>query len=163
MILLFSCNYFLSKILLFIPEFFIFLYRESLCEEPFSWFGWSATSICCKLKVISFSPFSFFFCSISSKIVLVYLIQFIFEQKKLCYFMCVLLYQEEPPTSCDDSLPDISVDDVRLLQQMAPDLMAELHIGDSLESSMFKDEKMHLFFEERFKKGNFLMQTCGYF
>ena len=69
--------------------------------------------------------------------------------------MFVFLYQEEPPTSCDNALPDISVDDVRLLQQMAPELMAELHIGDSLESSMFKVKKIHLFFEEKLKTRGF--------
>lgn len=43
--------------------------------------------------------------------------------------------QEEPIQSCDDILPDISVQDIRLLQGTAPDLMAELHMGDPLESS----------------------------
>jgi len=50
----------------------------------------------------------------------------------VCYFS----QQEEPAEPCDDGLPDISVEDVKRLQQTAPDLMSELHIADSLESSM---------------------------
>lgn len=47
-----------------------------------------------------------------------------------------LPFAEEAMTPCDDDLPDICVEDIKLLQQTAPDLMSELHIGDSLESSI---------------------------
>lgn len=45
-------------------------------------------------------------------------------------------FAEEQPTPCDVDLPDVSVEDIKMLQHHVPDLMSELSLSDSLETSI---------------------------
>ena len=42
----------------------------------------------------------------------------------------------------DDRLPDVSIEDIKLLQKSVPELLAELSLGDSLEQSMYVRERL---------------------
>lgn len=48
-----------------------------------------------------------------------------------------MFFQEDPfDKGGDETLPDITVEDVQMLQHTAPELMSEINLGDPLISSM---------------------------
>ena len=58
------------------------------------------------------------------------------------YLKVVLHFQESPPSIFDEMLPDIDVNDIRLLQSKVPELLVELSLGDSLEESLCVRERL---------------------
>ncbi|XP_065069934.1 RB1-inducible coiled-coil protein 1-like isoform X2 [Rhopilema esculentum] len=51
-------------------------------------------------------------------------------------------FAESPPSIFDEMLPDIDVNDIRLLQSKVPELLVELSLGDSLEESLCVRERL---------------------
>ena len=46
------------------------------------------------------------------------------------------MLQEDPSVACDADLPNVTVDDIRLLQSCVPELLSELSLSDPLETSI---------------------------
>eukprot|EP00794_Sanderia_malayensis_P007700 gene7700-8537_t len=52
------------------------------------------------------------------------------------------IFAESPPSIFDERLPEVGVNDIRLLQQKVPELLIELSLGDSLEQSVYVRERL---------------------